>query len=130
MSKVPLPAVKPKRRPSNKERIVGQKRPLLPKQVWAIRAPLEPAGNLRDLTLFNFAIDSKLPACDRVRLKVADLVARDRCHSPGSRPHPRLTPAPVNSHHSGICEIGMMTWPSCHSSARVRHPLAISVIAA
>jgi hypothetical protein len=33
---------------------------LLPKQVWAIRARLELAGNLRDLALFNVAIDSKL----------------------------------------------------------------------
>jgi len=49
MSKIQLPAVKPKRRPWNKGRLVGQKRPLLPKQVWAIRARLELAGNLRDL---------------------------------------------------------------------------------
>ncbi len=82
MSKVQLPAVKPKRRPWNKGRLVGQKRPLLPKQVWAIRARLELAGNLRDLALFNLAIDSKLRGCDLVRLKVADLVVgesvRDR----------------------------------------------------
>lgn len=78
MSKIQLPAVKPKRRPWNKGRLVGQKRPLLPKQVWAIRARLELAGNLRDLALFNLAIDSKLRGCDLVRLKVADLVTRDR----------------------------------------------------
>ena len=56
----------------------GQKRPLLPKQVWAIRARLELAGNLRDLVLFNLAIDSKLRGCDLVRLKVTDLVSNDR----------------------------------------------------
>lgn len=39
------------------------KRPLLPKQVWAIRARFELAGNLRDLALFNVAIDSKLLGC-------------------------------------------------------------------
>ena len=78
MSKIQLPAIKPKRRPWNKGRLVGQKRPLLPKQVWAIRARLELADNLRDLALFNLAIDSKLRGCDLVRLKVIDLVSGDR----------------------------------------------------
>ncbi len=78
MSKIQLPAVKPKRYPWNKGRLVGQKRPLLPKQVWAIRARLELAGNLRDLALFNLAIDSKLRGCDLVCLKVVDLVVGDR----------------------------------------------------
>ena len=78
MSRILLPAVKPKRRPWNQGRLVGQKRPLLPKQVWAIRARLELAGNLRDLALFNLAIDSKLRGCDLVRLKVVDLVVGDR----------------------------------------------------
>lgn len=62
----------------NKGRIIGQKRPLLPKQVWAIRARLELAGHLRDLALFNVAIDSKLRGCDLVKLAVADLVKDDR----------------------------------------------------
>ena len=82
MSKIQLPAVRSKRSPWNKGRLVGQKRPLLPKQVWAIRARLELAANLRDLALFNLAIDSKLRGCDLVRLRIADLVAgesvRDR----------------------------------------------------
>ena len=82
MSRIQLPVAKPNRPPWNKGRIVGQKRPLLPKQVWAIRARLEIASNLRDLALFNLAIDSKLRGCDLVRLKVADLVVggvvRDR----------------------------------------------------
>jgi len=52
----------------------GPKRPLLLKQVQAIRARLELAGNLRDLALFNVAIDSKLRGCDLVKLVVADLV--------------------------------------------------------
>ena len=78
MPRVQLPATTPKRRAWNKGRIIGQKRPLLPKQVWAIRARLELAGNLRDLTLFNVAIDSKLRGCDLVRLKVKDLVSSER----------------------------------------------------
>lgn len=78
MPRVQLPAVTPKRRAWNKGRLVGQKRPLLPKQVWAIRARLELAGNLRDLALFNVAIDSKLRGCDLVSLKVIDLLRDDR----------------------------------------------------
>jgi integrase len=74
MPRVQLPTVMPKRRAWNKGRLIGQKRPLLPKQVWAIRARLELAGNLRDLALFNVAIDSKLRGCDLVRLMVTDLV--------------------------------------------------------
>ena len=78
MPRVQLPAVTPKRRAWNKGRIVGQKRPLLPKQVWAIRARLELARNLRDLALFNMAIDSKLRGCDLVKLSASDLVRDDR----------------------------------------------------
>ena len=74
MPRIQLPAVKPKRKAWNKGRLIGQKRPLLPKQVWAIRARLELAGNSRDLALFNLAIDSKLRGCDLVGLKVVDLV--------------------------------------------------------
>ena len=78
MYKIQLPALKPKRKTWNKGRLIGQKRPLLAKQVWAIRVRLELAGNLRDLALFNLAIDSKLRGCDLVRLKVTDLVVGDR----------------------------------------------------
>jgi len=78
MPGVQLPVVTPKRRAWNKGRIIGQKRPLLPKQVWAIRARLEIAGYLRDLALFNVAIDSKLRGCDLVKLTVTDLVKDDR----------------------------------------------------
>ena len=74
MPRVLLPTVTLKRKAWNKGRIIGQKRPLLPKQVWAIRARLELANNLRDLVLFNVAIDSKLRGCDLVRLSVVDLV--------------------------------------------------------
>jgi integrase len=78
----PASSNRPQRPPWNKGRLIGQKRPLLPRQVWAIRARLELADNLRDLALFNLAIDSKLRGCDLVRLKVVDLVAggnvRDR----------------------------------------------------
>lgn len=50
----------------------GQKRPLRPREVWAIRARLEMLGDVRNLALLNLAIDSKLRGCDLVRLKVSD----------------------------------------------------------
>ena len=56
--------------PWNKGLIVGQKRPLLPRQVWSIRVRLEISGSARDLALFNLAIDSKLRTSDLVQLKV------------------------------------------------------------
>jgi len=77
MPRAQFPGVAPKRKAWNKGRIIGQKRPLLPKQVWAIRAGLELAGNLRDSALFNEAIDSKLRGCDLVKLAVTELVKDD-----------------------------------------------------
>ena len=70
-----LPAIRACRPAWNKGRIVGQKRPLMPKHVWAIRVRLEIAVNVRDLALFNLAIDSKLRGCDLVKLRVADVYA-------------------------------------------------------
>ena len=67
MSAIHLPAVRAKTPAWNKGRIIGQKRPLQPKHVWAIRIRLEIADNIRDLALFNMAIDCKLRGCDLVR---------------------------------------------------------------
>lgn len=70
-----LPAIRALRPAWNKGRIVGQKRPLKPKHVWAIGVRLELAENHRDLALFNMAIDSKLRGCDLVKMKVVDVMA-------------------------------------------------------
>ena len=78
MSIETLPALRPTRAPWNKGRIVGQKRPLLPKHVWSIRVRLEMADNKRDLALFNMTIDCKLRGCDLVCLKVNDVYAAGR----------------------------------------------------
>jgi integrase len=59
--------------PWNKGRLTGQKRPLKPKDVWAIRVRLQLQRRRRDLALFNLAIDSKLRGCDLVRLQVNDV---------------------------------------------------------
>ena len=59
--------------PWNKGRLIGQKRPLKPKEVWAIQVRLQLEHHRRDLALFNLAIDSKLRGCDLVRLRVTDV---------------------------------------------------------
>jgi integrase len=64
--------------PWNKARLTGQKRPLKPKDVWAIRVRLQLQQRARDLALFNLAIDSKLRGCDLVRLQVDDVCAGGR----------------------------------------------------
>jgi len=55
--------------------IVGAKLPLRPMHVWAIRVRLQIARRIRDLALFDIALDSKLRGCDVVSLRVADIVA-------------------------------------------------------
>jgi site-specific recombinase XerC len=59
--------------PWNKGKLAGQKAPLRLCDIWAIRVRLQLAHESRDLALFNLAIDSKLRACDLVKLKVRDI---------------------------------------------------------
>lgn len=59
--------------PWNKGKITGQKPPLKRDEIWAIRVRLQIRGRIRDLALFNLAIDSKLRACDLVRIRVRDV---------------------------------------------------------
>ena len=54
-------------------KLTGQKPPLKRKEVWAIRIRLQLAGRIRDIALFNLAIDSKLRSCDLLRLRVCDV---------------------------------------------------------
>jgi integrase len=68
-----VPPINRDRRPWNKGLLIGQKKPLEPKHVWSIRVRLEIARSRRDLAIFNLAIDSKLRACDLVKLRVDDI---------------------------------------------------------
>ena len=47
-----------RRVPWNKGKIVGAKPPLQPSHVWSIRTRLQIESKIRDLALFNLAIDS------------------------------------------------------------------------
>jgi integrase len=62
----------------NKGKLVGQKPPLKPKDIWAIRIHLQNANAVRDLAMFNLAIDSKLRGCDLVSLRVRDVALGNR----------------------------------------------------
>jgi transposase InsO family protein len=64
--------------PWNKGKLVGQKAPFKLKEIWAIRVRLQLFRRVRDLALFDLGIDSKLRACDLVRLKVRDICHGDR----------------------------------------------------
>ena len=54
--------------PWNKGKLMGQKAPLTAQEIWSIRMRLQDEGHIRDLALFNLAIDSK----HRVIITVSD----------------------------------------------------------
>jgi integrase len=66
----------PHREAWNKGKLVGEKTPFELQEIWAIRIRLQMQGRLREPALFDLAIDSKMRACDLVKLHV-----RDVCHS-------------------------------------------------
>jgi hypothetical protein len=78
-----------RRVPWNKGKLTGQKPPLKLREIWAIRTRLQMASNVRELAMFNLAIDSKLRACDLTRLQMQDVrhgshVAASAAVTPGS----------------------------------------------
>jgi integrase len=64
--------------PWNKGKLVGQKAPLKLKEIWAIRVRLQVFCRTRELALFDLGIDSKLRACDLLKLKVRDVSHGER----------------------------------------------------
>ena len=72
------PQTRPVSTPWNKDRIIGQKPPLKPTHVWAIRTRLQMANKWRDLAMFNLAIDSKLRGCDLVHISISDVALQNQ----------------------------------------------------
>lgn len=70
----------------NKGKKVGRKPPLTPQQVALVRGWLEQQQRVRDLALFNLAIDSGLRGCDLLALRVCDVRGLD-----GYKAHITLT---------------------------------------
>ena len=64
--------------PWNKGKLVGQKSPFKLKDIWAIRVRLQVEHRVRELAMFDLGLDSKLRACDLVKLKVRDICHGDR----------------------------------------------------
>ena len=71
----------PNQVPWNKGKLVGQKLPLKLQEIWAIRVRLQIHDRHRELALFNLAIDSKLRACDLLKLRVSDVSSGGRIGS-------------------------------------------------
>ncbi len=67
--------------PWNQGKLIGPKPPLKAKEIWSIRVRLQLARRVRDLALFNLALDSKLRACDLVALRVDDVALNGRVRS-------------------------------------------------
>ncbi|WP_339483746.1 tyrosine-type recombinase/integrase [Pseudomonas sp. RL_5y_Pfl2_73] len=63
--------------PWNKGKFIGQKAPLRLRDIWAIRVRLQLTDRVRDLALFDLAIDSKLRACDLTKLRLRDVAHGD-----------------------------------------------------
>ncbi|MGZ9098415.1 MAG: hypothetical protein ACXW3O_01810 [Brevundimonas sp.] len=61
-------------KPWNAGQLVGAKGPLKPKHIWGIRQQLKTTGRVRDLAMFNCALDAKLRECDLVKLRLGDVV--------------------------------------------------------
>jgi hypothetical protein len=61
--------VEPPTMRKNRRGLRGQKPPLKVKEIWAIRIRLQLKERIRDLAMFNLAIDSKLRGCDLTALR-------------------------------------------------------------
>jgi integrase len=59
----------------NAGKMVGAKRPLTQKQIWAVRFFLDREARIRDRALFDLALDSKLRGCDLVKIRIGDVVS-------------------------------------------------------
>jgi integrase len=101
--------------PWNKGKLVGQKAPLRLKDIWAIRVRLRLSNQTRDLALFNLAIDSKLRACDLVKLKLRDVAHGDQV---SSRATVQKTRRPVQFEITALTREAVSAWIR---AAGIRH---------
>src|SRR5450759_845216 len=71
-------SIKSHHEPWNKGKLVGQKAPFKLKEIWAIRVRLQVEHGVREVGKFYLGRDSKLGACDLVKLKVREICHGDR----------------------------------------------------
>lgn len=60
-------------KPWNAGRLIGSEAPLRPKHIWAIREQLKTNEKVRELAMFNCALDAMLRGCDLVKLRIRDV---------------------------------------------------------
>lgn len=80
--------------PWNKGVIVGQKSPFKLKEIWANRVRLQLQHRVRELAMFDLGLDSKLRACDLVKMRVRD-ICRGEHVSPRATVMQQKTSRPV-----------------------------------
>jgi integrase len=114
-SAVPLPHRRPVV-PWNKGRSIGPKPPLKPKQVWAIRLHLQREERLRDLAMFDLAIDSKLRGCDLVRLKIGEVVVNATARHRATIIQ-KKTEKPVQFELTEQTRDSLLAWLGCRGGA-------------
>jgi len=118
-SAVPLPHTRSVA-PWNKGRFVGPKPPLKPKQVWAIRLHLQREQRLRDLAMFDLAIDSKLRGCDLVGLRIGQLVVNAAARHRATAIQ-RKTGQPVRFELTEQTRDSLLAWLGCRGGALEDH---------
>ena len=95
----------------NKGKLIGQKPPLKLREIWAIRIRLQLKKKIRELAIFNLAIDSKLRSCDLVKLKVRD-VSSDNGIAPRAIILQQKTQQPVQFEITGQTRDALKNWIS------------------
>ena len=110
------PITKPKLIPWNKGRLIGQRPPLKQKEIWAIRFHLQLSNNVRDLALFNLALDSKLRGCDLVQLRVRDVTSSNGISSRAMIMQQK-SGRPVQFEITSQCRQSLAAWIDTHELA-------------
>ena len=98
--------------PWNKGKLTGQNPPFKLKKIWAIRIHLQLNHCVRDLALFNLAIDSKLRTCDLVKLRVQD-VSHGDCISKRAMIMQQKTHQPVQFEITEQTREAIANWIDC-----------------
>ena len=101
-----------RRVPWNSSKLPGAKPPLRPSHVWSIRTKLHLDRRMRDLALFNLAIDGKLRGCDVVAIRVED-VAPNGYTLDRATARQRKTGRPVRDHRADPAGDRRLATSSC-----------------
>jgi hypothetical protein len=120
-----------RRVPWNKGRLTGQKPPLKLREIWAIRTRLQMSSNVRELALFNLAIDSKLRACDLTRLQVQDICIGSHVVSRATFMRQKnATTSAVRNHGANSAERGSMDIVARTDGRRLSVPKPVACVSA